>query len=176
VNVLEGCISVTFEGKPQMIQWLRRAAEATGRKRLNCIPTASVLILGVALLTGCGKAPAAGGPPPAMPVSVVQIEASDVPVSNEWVGTLDGYVNAQIQPQANGYLIKQNYREGAQVAKGQILFEIDPRPFQAALDQAKGQLAQAQTRQRCSAESANRGLRAVGKGFCSCRGSCRRKR
>ena len=67
-----------------------------------------------------------------------------MPVSNEWVGTLDGYVNAQIQPQANGYLIKQNYREGAQVAKGQILFEIDPRPFQAALDQAKGQLAQAQ--------------------------------
>jgi membrane fusion protein (multidrug efflux system) len=127
-----------------MIQWLRRAAEATGRKRMNCIPTASMLILGVALLTGCGKAPAAAGPPPAMPVSVVQIEASDVPVSNEWVGTLDGYVNAQIQPQANGYLIKQNYREGAQVAKGQILFEIDPRPFQAALDQAKGQLAQAQ--------------------------------
>ena len=66
-----------------------------------------------------------------------------MPVSNEWVGTLDGYVNAQIQPQANGYLIKQNYREGAQVVKGQILFEIDPRPFQAALDQAKGQLAQA---------------------------------
>ena len=53
-------------------------------------------------------------------------------------------VNAQIQPQANGYLIRQNYREGAQVAKGQVLFEIDPRPFQAALDQAKGQLAQAQ--------------------------------
>ena len=79
-----------------------------------------------------------------MPVSVVQVEASDVPVSNEWVGTLDGYVNAQIQPQVVGYLIKQNYREGTQVAKGQVLFEIDPRPFQAALDQAKGQLAQAQ--------------------------------
>ena len=61
----------------------------------------------------------------------------------EWVGTLDGYVNAQIQPQANGYLIRQNYREGAEVQKGQILFEIDPRPFQAALDQATGQLAQA---------------------------------
>jgi membrane fusion protein, multidrug efflux system len=127
-----------------MIQWLRRAAEATGRKRLNCIPTASMLILGTALVTGCGKAPAAAGAPPALPVSVVQIEGADVPVSNEWVGTLDGYVNAQIQPQANGYLIKQNYREGAQVAKGQVLFEIDPRPFQAALDQAKGQLAQAE--------------------------------
>src|SRR3984957_2058980 len=132
----------TFKGKPLMIQWLRRAAEATGRK--NYIATASMLVLGAALLSGCGKAPAAAGPPPALPVSVVQIEGADVPVSNEWVGTLDGYVNAQIQPQANGYLIKQNYREGAQVAKGQILFEIDPRPFQAALDQAKGQLAQAQ--------------------------------
>jgi membrane fusion protein (multidrug efflux system) len=104
----------------------------------------STLILGAALLTGCGKAPAANGPPPPLPVSTVQVEASDVPVSNEWVGTLDGFVNAQIQPQANGYLIKQTYTEGAQVAKGQILFEIDPRPFQAALDQAKGQLAQAQ--------------------------------
>jgi multidrug efflux pump subunit AcrA (membrane-fusion protein) len=132
-----------------MTQWLRSAAEATGRKRTTWIPTESMLvqstlILGAALLTGCGKAPAAAGPPPALPVSVVQVEASDVPVSNEWVGTLDGFVNAQIQPQANGYLIKQTYTEGAQVAKGQILFEIDPRPFQAALDQAKGQLAQAQ--------------------------------
>jgi len=127
-----------------MIQWLRRAAEATGRKKLNCVATASMAILGAALLNGCGKAPAAAGPPPALPVSVVQIEGADVPVSNEWVGTLDGYVNAQMQPQANGYLIKQNYREGAQVTKGQILFEIDPRPFQAALDQAKGQLAQAE--------------------------------
>lgn len=127
-----------------MIQWLRSAAEATGRNKMSRIPAASMLTLAAALLAGCGKAPAAAGPPPALPVSVVQIEASDVPVSNEWVGTLDGYVNAQIQPQANGYLIRQTYREGAQVAKGQILFEIDPRPFQAALDQAKGQLAQAQ--------------------------------
>ncbi len=127
-----------------MIQWLRSAAEETGRNKMNCIPAGGMLILAAVLFTGCGKAPASSGPPPALPVTVVQIEASDVPVSNEWVGTLDGYVNAQIQPQANGYLIKQNYREGAQVAKGQILFEIDPRPFQAALDQAKGQLAQAQ--------------------------------
>ena len=127
-----------------MIQWLRFAAEATGRNRIYPNLAGSMLALGSALLAGCGKAPAAQGPPPPLPVSVVHIQPSDVPVSNEWVGTLDGYVNAQIQPQANGYLIKQNYREGAQVAKGQILFEIDPRPFQAALDQAKGQLAQAQ--------------------------------
>jgi membrane fusion protein, multidrug efflux system len=127
-----------------MIQWLRSAAGAIGRNQMKRIPVAGMMVLGPALLTGCGKAPAAAGPPGALPVSVVQIQASDVPVSNQWVGTLDGYVNAQIQPQANGYLIKQTYREGAQVAKGQILFEIDPRPFQAALDQAKGQLAQAQ--------------------------------
>jgi RND family efflux transporter MFP subunit len=111
---------------------------------MKWIPAAGLLVLGAIFLAGCEKAPAAAGPPPALPVSVVQLEATDVPVSNEWVGTLDGYVNAQIQPQASGYLIKQNYREGAQVAKGQVLFEIDPRPFQAALDQAKGQLAQAQ--------------------------------
>jgi membrane fusion protein, multidrug efflux system len=78
-----------------------------------------------------------------MPVTVVEVKPTEVPITGEWVGTLDGYVNAQIQPQANGYLIRQNYREGAEVLKGQILFEIDPRPFQAALDQAKGQLAQA---------------------------------
>jgi membrane fusion protein (multidrug efflux system) len=78
-----------------------------------------------------------------MPVTVVKIQQTDVPLTGEWVGTLDGYVNAQIQPQVSGYLIKQNYKEGALVSKGQVLFEIDPRPFQAALDQAKGQLAQA---------------------------------
>lgn len=68
----------------------------------------------------------------------------DVSISSEWVATLDGYVNAQIQPQVTGYLIKQSYREGSFVHQGDILFEIDPRPFQAALDQAKAQLAQAE--------------------------------
>jgi membrane fusion protein (multidrug efflux system) len=79
-----------------------------------------------------------------MPVDVVTVQQSDVPVSNEWVGTLDGFVNANIQPQVSGYLIKQDYREGSVVQKGQVLFEIDPRPFQAALQQAEGQLGQAQ--------------------------------
>ena len=105
---------------------------------------AAALLFGSALLSGCGnKNTAAAGPPPPMPVTVVKVQPTDVPLTGEWVGTLDGYVNAQIQPQASGYLIKQNYKEGAQVSKGQVLFEIDPRPFQAALDQAKGQLAQA---------------------------------
>jgi membrane fusion protein, multidrug efflux system len=79
-----------------------------------------------------------------MPVTVVQVQPSDVPLKHEWVGTLDGYVNAIIQPQVSGYLVRQNYREGAQVQKGDILFEIDPRPFQAALDQTQGQQGQAE--------------------------------
>ncbi len=123
---------------------LRRAADTPAFDQVNWMQPAILLLASVALLAGCDKKPAAAGPPPALPVSVVEVQASDVPVSNEWVGTMDGFVNAQIQPQASGYLIKQNYREGTQVAKGQVLFEIDPRPFQAALDQAKGQLAQAQ--------------------------------
>ena len=67
----------------------------------------------------------------------------DVPIYGDWVATLDGFVNANIQPQVSGYLIKQDYREGSLVHKDDVLFEIDPRPFQAVLDQAKGQLAQA---------------------------------
>ena len=78
-----------------------------------------------------------------MSVGVVKAIQMDVPVHAEWVATLEGYVNAQIQPQVSGYLISQNYKEGSYVHKGDVLFEIDPRPFQAVLDQAKGQLAQA---------------------------------
>jgi membrane fusion protein, multidrug efflux system len=104
---------------------------------------AGLLLLSAGLTSGCSKKAAPAGPPPAMPVTVVEVKPTEVPITGEWVGTLDGYVNAQIQPQANGYLIKQNYREGAEVKQGQVLFEIDPRPFQAALDQARGQLAQA---------------------------------
>ncbi len=79
-----------------------------------------------------------------MPVSVARIQQQDVPLTGDWVGILDGYVNAQIQPQVSGYLIRQDYREGSQVSKGQLLFQIDPRPFQAVVDQAQGQLEQAQ--------------------------------
>jgi membrane fusion protein (multidrug efflux system) len=81
---------------------------------------------------------------PAPEVEVATVERRDVPVYSEWVATLDGYVNAQIRPQVSGYIIKQNYTEGSLVRKGQVLFEIDPRPFKAAFDRAKGDLAQAQ--------------------------------
>jgi membrane fusion protein, multidrug efflux system len=91
---------------------------------------------------GCGK--------PAQPqvhpldVEVVRVEQKDVPIRKEWIGTLDGLWNAQIRPQVTGYLLRQTYPDGAFVKKGQLLFEIDPRTFQAALDQAKGQLANAE--------------------------------
>ncbi len=76
-------------------------------------------------------------------VEVVQVEQKDVPIYSDWIGTLDGLVNADIKAQVSGYLQTQAYTEGNYVQKGQLLFEIDPRPFQAVLDQANGQLAQA---------------------------------
>lgn len=76
-------------------------------------------------------------------VDVVQVEQQDVPIFGEWIGTLDGLVNADVRAQVTGYLSQQGYQEGALVKKGQLLFQIDPRPFEAALDQAEGQLAQA---------------------------------
>ena len=94
-------------------------------------------------LSGCGRSEAAM-PLPTPEVLVANPVQQDVPLHNEWVATLDGYVNADIRPQVSGYIISQNYREGSVVRKGQVLFEIDPRPFQATLDSAKGQLAQAE--------------------------------
>jgi RND family efflux transporter MFP subunit len=76
-------------------------------------------------------------------VEVVKVQQEDVPIYGEWIGTLDGLVNADVRAQVTGYLLKQGYQEGAFVRQGQLLFQIDPRPFQAALDQAQGQLAQA---------------------------------
>jgi RND family efflux transporter MFP subunit len=92
---------------------------------------------------GCGNTNAA----PAIPIPEVEVASvvqKDVPIFSEWVATLDGYVNAQIQPQVTGYIIRQTYKEGSFVRKGQILFQIDPRPFRALLDQANAQLAQAE--------------------------------
>src|SRR5260370_13285229 len=91
----------------------------------------------------------AGSPPE---VAVAQVEQRDVPIYGEWIGTLDGLVNADVRGQVTGYLLRQDYQEGAFVRMGQLLFEIDPRPFQAALDQAEGQLAQA-TAQLANAEA-----------------------
>jgi membrane fusion protein (multidrug efflux system) len=98
----------------------------------------------VIFAAGCAKEEKAG--PQAPEVEVVDVVQKDVPIYAEWVGTTDGLVNATIRAQVSGYLIKQNYREGDVVTKGQVLFEIDPRLFQATLDQTKGALALQQAR------------------------------
>ena len=91
-------------------------------------------------LAACGEKSA---PPPAVPVvQVVAVAQRDVPIYMEWIGSLDGNVNAVIRPQVTGYLVKQNYREGDLVKQGQPLFEIDPRTFEAAVEEAKGLRAQ----------------------------------
>lgn len=106
--------------------------------------TASLLVLGAAA-TACRSTRAAAAPPPPPPeVRVTTVTPERVPLSTEWIATLDGYVNAQIRPQVSGYLVKRNYEEGAGVRKGQVLFEIDRRPFEAALAQARGLLGEAQ--------------------------------
>ncbi len=104
-----------------------------------------LLLTGLVLiaLVGCNSSKTASAPPPPS-VEVASVIQRDVPIYSEFVATLDGYVNAQIQPKVSGYIIKQTYKEGSVVRKGQVLFEIDPRPFKAALDQAKAQLAQAE--------------------------------
>jgi len=106
----------------------------------------AVAVLGLLLLMplfACGKKEVTvqAAPPE---VEVIDVVQQDVPIYGEWIATLDGFVNAQIQPQVTGYLMKQNYKEGSVVHQGEVLFEIDPRPFQAALEQTKGQLAQTQ--------------------------------
>ncbi len=108
-------------------------------------PSAFALILLAGLLAvHCSKGPSEAPQPPV--VEVMPVIQQDVPIHHEWVGTLDGTVNATIRAQVQGYLVRQNYRDGELVKKGQILFEIDPRNFQATLDQAMGQLAANQAR------------------------------
>jgi membrane fusion protein (multidrug efflux system) len=99
-------------------------------------------ILGVAV-SRSGAKPSAQAPSSPV-VEVAPVEKRNVPIFGEWIGTLTGQVNADEKAQVTGYLLTRNYKEGSFVRKGQLLFEIDPRPFRAALDQAKGQLAQAQ--------------------------------
>ena len=100
--------------------------------------------LALLLAVACDKA--APPAPPIPVVDVVTVAQKDVPIYMEWIGSLDGNVNAVIRPQVTGYLIKQNYREGDLVKQGQPLFEIDPRTFEAAVEEAKGLRAQQQAR------------------------------
>ena len=111
------------------------------------IDSVSLVVIAVAVV-GCvgfarsGK-PAQAAPPP-LEVGVISVEQKNVPIYSEWIGTTEGMVNAELKAQVTGYLLRQDYKEGSFVKKGQLLFEIDPRPFQAVLDQANGQVAQFQ--------------------------------
>jgi len=105
---------------------------------------AALILIAVGAFIGASHlhSTAAQTVPPAPDVTVAAVEQRDLPIEHEWVGTLDGMVNAAIKAQVTGYVLQQSYSEGSFVRKGQLLFEIDPRPFQAAVDQAAGQLAQ----------------------------------
>jgi RND family efflux transporter MFP subunit len=117
---------------------------------------AALLVLSLSVSTiGCGQRNAQAAKPMAADVEVAEVQQKDVPIYGEWIGTLDGLVNADVKAQVTGYLLKQTYVEGSFVRKGQLLFQIDPRPFEATLDQAKAQLAQAQA-QLASAEANQR--------------------
>jgi membrane fusion protein (multidrug efflux system) len=126
------------------------------RAILLSVAGVTLLAASALLITACDSKErnAVAASSTAVPVDAVRVRQANVSLVGDWVGTLDGFVNAQIQPQVSGYLVQQRYREGSPVAKDQILFQIDPRPFLAALDraeaqvkQAKGQLAQAKAQQ-----------------------------
>jgi RND family efflux transporter MFP subunit len=128
-----------------------RIALAPRRRRWlvlqNGVPSPCLLLISAALILteGCARttgSAAASAPP--IQVRVAAVKQMDVPLYREWIGTLDGLVNADIKSQVSGYLIRQAYTEGTFVKEGQLLFQIDPRPFQATLEQAQAQLAQAQ--------------------------------
>ena len=130
-----------------MIQFPNAAAKPNRNMPAILLSAACALLVAAITLSiaGCSqsqaKTPKVASEP--MPVNVVKVRQGNVPLIGNWVGTLDGFVNAQIQPQVSGYLVRQNYREGSPVAKDQVLFQIDPRPFQAAVDQAEAQVKQA---------------------------------
>jgi RND family efflux transporter MFP subunit len=114
-------------------------------RRRNLALAGAICLVIIYFIVGAVRPKHASGAGTVAPpeVMVAQVEQKDVQIYGEWIGTLDGFVNADVRAQVTGYLVRQDYQEGAFVKQGQLLFEIDPRPFQAALDQAEGQLAQA---------------------------------
>src|SRR5436190_4818679 len=114
-------------------------------RRLVPISIARYIALALLCLSGCkNKDTKPALPPPT--VEVTTVAQSDVPIYHDWIGVTEGFVNARIRAQVVGYLQTQSYKEGDPIKKGDLLFEIDPRPFKAAFDQAKGQLAQAEAK------------------------------
>jgi RND family efflux transporter MFP subunit len=124
---------------------LKELQSVLAKHKILTSALAIIAIFVVAALLGFARSskPAAAAPPP-LEVEVVPVEQTNVPIYKEWIGTTDGMVNAEIKAQVTGYLLRQDFKEGSFVKKGQLLFEIDPRPFQAAVDQANGQVAQFQ--------------------------------
>jgi RND family efflux transporter MFP subunit len=114
---------------------------SSGRRTLVVAVILGVIVIIVIAVVLRPKPAASAGPPPE--VMVTPVQQKDVAIYSEWIGTLDGLVNADVKAQVTGYLLQQDYQEGAVVQKGQLLFQIDPRPFQAVLDQSEGLLAQA---------------------------------
>ena len=112
-----------------------------GQARIPIFFAAGAMLLGT---TACGHTDRVAAAPKPLEVLVADVQQKDVPLYREWIGTVDGLVNAEIKAQVSGYLVKQAYTEGSFVRQGQLLFQIDPRPFQADLDQAQGRLAQSQ--------------------------------
>jgi membrane fusion protein (multidrug efflux system) len=129
------CSADSFRRARGILRW-----GGVAQLRLALIFVSAVVV--VLCTAGCKKKPPAS--PPVPQVQIVTVRPQDVPIYGEWIGTLEGYVNAQIRAQVTGYLLTQNYIEGSEVKKDELLFEIDPRPFQAILDQAKARMAQDQ--------------------------------
>ena len=120
------------------------AVGAAGRASMNASSSTLYSLIGgfLVLSAGCSSTSTVANSPKPFEVRVVQVQQRDVPLYQEWIGTLDGFVNADIKAQVSGYLVQQAYTEGSFVRTGQLLFQIDSRPFQATLDQMRAQLAQ----------------------------------
>ncbi|HEU0093615.1 MAG TPA: efflux RND transporter periplasmic adaptor subunit [Vicinamibacteria bacterium] len=113
-----------------------------------------VALFATLLAAGCARKQAS--PPPPVAVEVVPVVQKDVPIVGEWIGTLDGSVNADIRPKVEGYVLRQFYKEGQFVRRNDPLFEIDPRQFRAALEQARGSLARAEAQAANAAKDVER--------------------
>jgi membrane fusion protein (multidrug efflux system) len=127
------------EGNPRSPEWVK------AYQQTRIAASAMVLVLAAAIgAVGCSRQTVGAAAPPPLEVEVVNAEQRDVQIYTEWIGTVDGFVNADIKAEVSGYLTKQAYTEGSFVKAGTLLFQIDPRPFEAVRDQARGQLAQSQ--------------------------------
>src|SRR2546426_1101186 len=135
----------------------RPRVQTTEITKLYQVRACLLAVVLAAALAGCGEKSGAATAPPPPAVRVASVLEEDVPISAEWVGTLVGYINAQIRARVAGHLVSQNYTEGSLVRAGDLLFQVDPRPFQTAADQADArlQLAESQLSQAHAQVSAS---------------------